>query len=169
MSAVNNVLRRRLARANTLYLDFVDTVSADQLGSRLRDLPSDTVGHQLWCVLGARESYPKAARAGEWQGFTSPVTHEQTTDAAVLRAALEQTAADVDDWVAALAADDEASFAYALALLEHETQHHGQLIRFLYGLGIDRPRSWPTAAPPRQPFGRKTTIQSRWFPWIWPN
>ena len=30
----------------------------------------------------------------------------------------------------------------ALALLEHETQHHGQLIRYLYGLGIPRPESW---------------------------
>jgi len=142
LSAVNNVLRRRLARANTLYLDFVDAVTAEQLGSRLRDLPSDTVGHQLWCVLGARESYPKAARAGEWQGFTSPVTQEQTTDAAALRAALEQTAAEVDEWVAGIAADDEGSLAYALALLEHETQHHGQLIRFLYCLGIERPHSW---------------------------
>jgi uncharacterized damage-inducible protein DinB len=27
-------------------------------------------------------------------------------------------------------------------LLEHEVQHHGQLIRYLYGLGIERPESW---------------------------
>ena len=139
---MNELLRRRLARANTLYLDFVDAVTAEQLGSHLADLPSDTVGHQLWCVLGARESYPKAARAGEWQGFTSPVTAEQTTDAAALRAALTQTASDVEEWIGGLDAGDEASLTYALALLEHETQHHGQLIRYLYGLGIDRPESW---------------------------
>ncbi|MFE5410295.1 hypothetical protein [Microbacterium sp. NPDC056569] len=139
---MNELLRRRFSRANTLYLDFVDGVSAEQLGSHLADLPSDTVGHQLWCVLGARESYPRAARAGEWQGFTSPVTREQTTDAAALRAAFAQTTADLDEWIAGLDAEDEASFTYALALLEHETQHHGQLIRYLYGLGIDRPESW---------------------------
>ncbi|WP_162564218.1 MULTISPECIES: hypothetical protein [Microbacterium] len=139
---MNELLRRRLARANTLYLDVVDAVTADQLGSRLADLPSDTFGHQLWCVLGARESYPRAARAGEWQGFTSPVTAEETTDAAALRAAFTQTASDVDAWIAGLDAEDETSFTYALALLEHETQHHGQLIRFLYGLGIERPESW---------------------------
>ncbi|MFB7890827.1 hypothetical protein ACFC1I_01325 [Microbacterium sp. NPDC056044] len=139
---MNELLRRRLSRSNTLYLDFVDAVSADQLGSHLADLPSDTVGHQLWCVLGARESYPRAARAGQWQGFTSPVTAHQTTDAAALRAAFAQTSSDVDDWIAGLDAGDEASFTYALALLEHETQHHGQLIRYLYGLGIDRPESW---------------------------
>ena len=139
---MNELLRRRFSRANTLYLDLVDAVSAEQLGSHLVDLPSDTVGHQLWCVLGARESYPRAAQAGQWQGFTSPVTAEQTTDASALRAAFVQTASDVDDWVAGFDAGDEASLTYALALLEHETQHHGQLIRYLYGLGIDRPRSW---------------------------
>ena len=139
---MNELLRRRFSRANTLYLDLVDAVSAEQLASHLADLPSDTVGHQLWCVLGARESYPRAARAGEWQGFTSPVTGDEATDAAALRAALTHTASDVDDWIAGLDAEDQASLTYALALLEHETQHHGQLIRYLYGLGIDRPESW---------------------------
>ncbi|HKP08463.1 MAG TPA: hypothetical protein VJU58_14515 [Microbacterium sp.] len=139
---MNGLLRRRFAGANSLYLDLVDAVSPEQLGSHLADLPSDTVGHQLWCVLGARESYPRAARAGGWQGFTSPVTGDETTDAAALRAAFAQTSSDVDDWIAGLGAEDEASLTYALALLEHETQHHGQLIRYLYGLGIARPESW---------------------------
>lgn len=139
---MNQLLRRRLELANTLYLDFVGTVTSENLGSHLGDLPSDTVGHQLWCVLGARESFPRAARAGDWQGFTSPVTKEQTTDAAALRAAFVQTAADVDEWVTGIAADDDDSLRYVLALLEHETQHHGQLIRYLYGLGIERPQSW---------------------------
>jgi hypothetical protein len=139
---VNDLLRRRFERSNTLYLDFLDTVPESRLGSRLADLPSDTIGHQLWCVLGARESYPRAAQAGRWQGFTSPVTAEQTTDAAALRSAFVQTAADLDAWIAGLAADDEESLRYVLALLEHETQHQGQLIRYLYGLGIDRPHTW---------------------------
>jgi hypothetical protein len=139
---VNDLLRRRFERSNTLYLDFLDTVPDSRLGSRLADLPSDTIGHQLWCVLGARESYPRAAQAGRWQGFTSPVTAEQTTDAAALRSAFVQTAADLDAWIAGLAADDEESLRYVLALLEHETQHQGQLIRYLYGLGIDRPHTW---------------------------
>ena len=136
------LLQRRFARANTLYLDLVGAVTAEHLASTLPGLPSDTLGHQLWCVLGARESYPQAARAGEWQGFTSPVTAEQTVDASALRAAFETTSADVDAWIAGLDPGDEASLSYALALLEHETQHHGQVIRFLYGLRIDRPHSW---------------------------
>jgi hypothetical protein len=139
---VNDLLRRRLSRSNTLYLDLVDALTAEQLASRLADLPSDPMGHQLWCVLGARESYPRAARAGEWLGFTSPVPRDEVTDADALRTALEQTSTHVDEWVAGLDGADETSFTYALALLEHETQHQGQLIRYLYGLGIERPHSW---------------------------
>lgn len=139
---MNALLQRRLERANTLYLDFLDTIPPEHLRSHLRDLPSDTIGHQLWCVLGARESFPKAARAGEWQGFTSPVSRDGTTDAATLRAAFVQTAVDVDKWVTGIDAADEDSLRYVLALLEHETQHQGQLIRYLYGLGIARPHTW---------------------------
>ena len=139
---MNALLRRRLERSNTLYLDFLDTIPPEHLRSHLRDLPSDTIGHQLWCVLGARESFPKAARAGEWQGFSSPVSRDGTTDAATLRSAFVQTAADVDAWVAGIDAADDDSQRYVLALLEHETQHQGQLIRYLYGLGIDRPNTW---------------------------
>jgi len=142
MTATTDILARRFARANTLYVDLVDALTSEQLGSRLADLPSDAVGHQLWCVLGARESYPRAARAGEWQGFTSPVTRAQLTDAAALRAALGKTHGDVATWLGELGDDDEEGLTYALALLEHETQHHGQLIRYLYGLGIPRPESW---------------------------
>lgn len=139
---MNALLQRRLERANTLYLDFLDTIPPEHLQSHLRDLPSDTIGHQLWCVLGARESFPKAARAGEWQGFTSPVSRDGTTDAATLRSAFVQTAADVEAWVADIDAADEESLRYVVALLEHETQHQGQLIRYLYGLGITRPLTW---------------------------
>lgn len=134
------ILAERFDRTNSLYLNLVDALPAERLGSRLADLPSDTIGHQLWCVLGARESYPRAARAGEWTGFTSPLADDRLTDAAAVRAALEQTHADVATWIRELSSDDD--HRYALALLEHETQHHGQLIRYLYGLGIPRPASW---------------------------
>jgi len=142
VSPVNHLLRRRLELANILYLDFIDAVTDDDLASRLPGVPSDPVGHQLWCVLGARESYQRAARAGEWQGFTSPVARDGSADAATVRAALVETAADVDEWVAGVDPSDENSLRYVLGLLEHETQHHGQLIRYLYGLGIERPHSW---------------------------
>ncbi|BDV30409.1 DinB family protein [Microbacterium terricola] len=136
------LLRRRFDRAHSLYADLADELTAEQLGSTLADLPSNTIGGQLWCVLGARESYPRAAVAGEWQGFTSPLDAAGVTDPTAVRAALRATHADVDAWLGSIDPADEDSLTYALALLEHETQHHGQLIRYLYGLGIPRPASW---------------------------
>jgi hypothetical protein len=142
LGTVIHLLRRRFDRANLLYTDLVAALDGEHLGARLGDLPSSTIGQQLWCVLGARESYPRAARAGEWQGFTSPVEGDALRDSAVVGAALAATSADVAMWLGELSDDDEAGLTYALALLEHETQHHGQLIRYLYGLGIPRPESW---------------------------
>ncbi|MCR8671570.1 hypothetical protein [Agrococcus sp. HG114] len=138
--AFDDVLAKRFARSHELYLDLIDSLSAEQLDSRLPGLPSNTIGGQLWCVLGARESYPRAARAGSWQGFTSPLAGDAMTDARTVRAALEATAADVERWLGELESDGD--WLHALALLEHEAQHHGQLIRYLYGLRIPRPESW---------------------------
>jgi hypothetical protein len=45
----------------------------------------------------------------------------------------------------ALAAIDEYTATQselAIDLLEHEAAHHGQLIRYLYGLRIEIPQSW---------------------------
>lgn len=138
--AIADLLIERFARADRLWLDLVDALSPEQLGSRLATLPSNTIGEQLWCVLGARESYPRAARAGEWRGFTSPLDAAEATEPSAVRKALEQTSADVAAWLGELDSHDD--HRYALALIEHETQHHGQLIRYLYGLRIDRPESW---------------------------
>lgn len=138
--AFDDVLVGRFERADLLYLDLIDALSPEQLGSRLPGLPSSTIAGQLWCVLGARESYPRAARAGSWQGFSGPLEEAEMTDASTVRAAFEQTAADVGAWLGELRTDDD--LRHALALLEHETQHHGQLIRYLYALGIPRPWSW---------------------------
>jgi len=55
--------------------------------------------------------------------------------------ALEQSAADFDQ-VARHVEWTEARIELLLALFEHETQHQGQLIRYVYGLGYKFPTSW---------------------------
>ena len=79
--AFDDVLASRFERANLLYLELIDALSPEQLASRLPGLPSSTIAGQLWCVLGARESYPRAARAGSWQGFSGPLDEAKMTDA----------------------------------------------------------------------------------------
>jgi hypothetical protein len=139
---MRELLIRRFQRADDLYVDLVAILTPVQLGSRLATLPSNTIAGQLWCVLGARESYPRAARAGSWQGFTSPLDEAAMTDAAPVLAAFSATRNDVSEWLGRLDDGDGDGLTYALALLEHETMHHGQLIRYLYGLDIPRPGSW---------------------------
>ena len=68
--------------------------------------------HQLWCVVGARESRSHVGPQLCWGGLDD----RNGVDAAGQR------------WLG--------------DLLEHETQHHGQLIRYLYALDIPRPPSW---------------------------
>jgi len=141
-TTLTKVLRRRFTLSRALYDDLVAELPQGALALRLRDLPSSTIGGQLWCVLGGRVSFVRAARAGSWQGFTPPLTAEEAKDASAVRDALADTGATVDAWLAEVDADDEMSLTYAVGLLEHEAQHHGQLIRYLYGLDIPRPASW---------------------------
>jgi hypothetical protein len=141
-TSLTGTLRHRLARANQLYVDLVAQLPASSLGARLRELPSDSIQNQLRCVVGARESYTKAARAGSWQGFASSLDRVPTGDAEAVRAAVNSSHEVVESFLDDLDPADDYAVDQAFALLEHETQHHGQLIRYLYGLGIPRPESW---------------------------
>lgn len=134
-------LHKRLQRTDALFCDLVSVLTPQQLASDLGGLPSNTIGAQLWCVVGARESYARAALAGSWQGFTCRLSSEETRDSAAILSALAATVADV---LAAAGRVEPGSAAedFMLDLLEHEVQHHGQLIRYLYALGIERPSSW---------------------------
>ncbi len=134
-------LRKRLERSGRLFRDLVAALTPEQLASDLGGLPSNTIGAQLWCVVGARESYVRAARAGSWQGFSCETWTQDTRTPADIVDVLTATAADV----AAVAADAPANSpaeTFLFDLLEHEAQHHGQLIRYMYALGIERPASW---------------------------
>jgi hypothetical protein len=141
-TSLAETLRRRFDRANELYVDLVGELPASSLGARLRELPSDSIQNQLRCVVGARESYVRAARAGSWQGFASPLDAVPTGDLPTVRAVIDASHQTVDGFLDDLDPADDYAVDQALALLEHETQHHGQLIRYLYGLRIPRPASW---------------------------
>jgi hypothetical protein len=137
---MKEALGERLTRSHSLYVDLVEGLEAETLGSDLPGLPSNTIGAQLWCVVGARHSYALAARAGSWQGFSCPLSGDQVTDPEAVIEALESTFGEV---VEALGGEiPPEGEGFLLDLLEHEAQHHGQLIRYLYGLGIERPDSW---------------------------
>jgi hypothetical protein len=133
-------VRERFERSFRLYDDVVNTVGADALSARLGDLRSNTIGAQLWCVVGARESYSRAIEGGAWAGFSCSL--DDPADPAKVRGALARSAKAVRAAVAGIDGADGARWGLALDLLEHEAAHQGQLIRYLYGLELPIPESW---------------------------
>lgn len=131
-------LKARLDRSFELTHDLVAHLDESALGLELPNLPSNRVAGQVWCIVGARESYTKAIEAGAWSGFSC--TLEAPRSKRSVLAALEATRlrlAGVD-----FSALTEAQIDLAFGLLEHEVQHHGQLIRFVYANGLTFPKSW---------------------------
>lgn len=135
---MNEKLKTRLDRAFALTSDLVTHLGEGDLRLDLQNLPSNRISGQLWCIVGARESYTRAIETGGWKGFTCSLTAHDTKQS--VRAALEATQgrlAGVD-----FAPLTDPQLDYAWDLLEHELQHHGQLIRFVYGNGLTFPVSW---------------------------
>lgn len=129
---VTRAIDARLHSAFGLYEVLIDALDDGALTRRLGDLPSNEIGQQLWCVVGARESYTRAIVRNGWAGFSC----------SRIANALVASAAAVTESLAGLEELSEVQERFALALLEHEAQHHGQLIRYLYGLRLPVPDAW---------------------------
>lgn len=125
-----------LDEAMSLLDDLVDVLDEDALRLSL-PVPSNTIWDQLWCVVGARESYARAISAGEWSGFSCSLTASDRGSKSKVVAALE-TSRQVVGEAGATAPDSP----YVLDVLLHETQHQGQLIRYVFGLDLPVPESW---------------------------
>ena len=122
------------------YDDLVGTLPDISLGTKLSDR-SNTIGAQLWCVVGARESYARAITAGKWSGFTCSLDGDDVEVRGKVAAALKSSAGQMQDSIRGVEWTPERD-RLLLDLLEHETQHQGQLIRYVYGLGYSFPASW---------------------------
>jgi hypothetical protein len=128
-----------LKRAFALTSDLIQHLPEEALGQKLRDLPSNTIGQQLWCMIGARESYLKAVVKNEWSGFGCSLSDTRSKTEVLDCLKNSET-----DWFAYLDAHalNENQTAFLMDLLEHELQHHGQLIRYVYGNRLSFPVSW---------------------------
>ena len=137
---MNQKLKARLDQSFTLTHDLVTHLDEADLGLDLPQLPSNRIAGQIWCIVGARESYTKAIVAGGWQGFACSLASPRVKGA-VLKA-LEETQQHLGEMDFAELSDEQLELAFGL--LEHEVQHHGQLIRFVYANGLTFPVSWHT-------------------------
>ena len=127
-------------RSFSLYSSLVEAMEESELRRRLGDLRSNSIGLQLWCVVGARESYSRAIQENRWKGFSCSLEHpDRKLD---VLASLAESANQVLD--VCRHADDFSAVQCRLwvDLLEHEAAHQGQLIRYIYALGLPIPDNW---------------------------
>lgn len=142
MTELRHIIKNSFTRSFELYQDLVAMLDDKALNSKLPNLASNTIGLQLWCVVGARESYSKAIAANKWSGFSCSLQKPHNKEdvlAALSSSELEVTKAleDIDNY-------SDVQNQLVMDLLEHECQHHGQLIRYIYALKLDMPESWKT-------------------------
>ncbi|MGH2398349.1 MAG: hypothetical protein ACRDFA_08935 [bacterium] len=140
--SLSDVIRKNFRRSIGLYEELVTELPEAALAMKLPGVPSNSIGHQLWCVVGARESYSRAIQAGRWSGFSSSLTSEGTREKTAVQRALTSSADAVLSVLSDMESYDDDRNRFVADLLEHEAAHHGQLIRYLYGLKLPVPAGW---------------------------
>ncbi|QDU10111.1 hypothetical protein [Gimesia aquarii] len=137
---LTTVINESFDRSFTLYRDLIESIEESTLSSKLARLPSNTLGLQLWCVIGARESFSKAIKANQWSGFSCSL--ENTDNKVSVAEALHRSESAVSEALETISEFSDVQNRLVIDLLEHEAAHHGQLIRYLYGLKLTIPASW---------------------------
>jgi hypothetical protein len=135
---MNQKLKAQLDRSFRLTHDLVSYLSESALDLDVPNVPSNRIAGQIWCMVGGRESYTKAIEAGAWSGFSCTLETpriKQSVLTALDATRVRLAGVDFTDLT-------ELQLDLAFNLLEHEVQHHGQLIRFVYANGLTFPESW---------------------------
>ncbi len=135
---MNQQLKEKINRAFKLTHDLVLHLDEVSLSLDIPNLPSNRMAGQLWCIVGARESYTKALEMGKWTGFSCSLSAPKVKKSVLT--ALEETEKRLNEINFTELTDGQIDLAFNL--LEHEIQHHGQLIRFVYANGLTFPESW---------------------------
>ncbi|WP_100372326.1 hypothetical protein [Bacillus sp. FJAT-45037] len=133
------IVKQRILQALTLTDDFYNHIEDGCLSLRITDVPSNTIGEQAYCIIGARESYLKAFRVGQWNGFVCSLT--DSNNKPLITSKLKETQTNIEKYFQDISIG-EMNANILIDLLEHEVQHHGQLIRFAYANKIEFPKSW---------------------------
>jgi hypothetical protein len=136
-----DILKQRVLQALSLTDDFYNHINDGGLRLRISDVPSNTIGEQAYCIIGARESYLKALKVGQWDGFECSLTDSNNRTLVISK--MEETHRNIERFLQDIYTS-EVNSNLLFDLLEHEVQHHGQLIRYAYANKIGFPKSWNT-------------------------
>jgi hypothetical protein len=126
----------------SLWSDFVETLTDKDLTRHLGKHRSNSIGDQLWCVGGARESYGSGLIKDDDFSWLCSYPSEEAENRDKLLTYLKTWEENI---LAFLESDAELSqnqLELLLDLLTHEAQHQGQIIRYAYAEGLKFPDSW---------------------------
>jgi hypothetical protein len=138
---MSSLLKTRLSQTLLLTDGLAGSLREAQLADRIGNVPSNSIGSQFWCIVGARESYGKAIAASKWQGFSCSLSKPDTKILPSLQAALEGSREEVMEHVNNNEMTAE-RLSILVDLLEHEALHQGQLIRYFYANNITFPEDF---------------------------
>ena len=142
-------VQEHLAAIFAAHQDLAETLPEEAFSQKL-SVPSNTVGAQFWCLIGTRESFARAIAAGAWSGWNCSMSGEDAANKQTVAEKLHQAAQQLHEALSGIEWND-ARVGMLLDLLEHEAQHQGQLIRYVYGLKHKFPDSlasrWALAQP----------------------
>lgn len=135
---MKDAIIKNLAARFAAYNDIIVGCSDEHLQLKLDILKNKSLAEHLWCVVGARESYAAAIAADEWKGFSCSLQQFTQAD---FSDKLETSAEVALSGIRSVDKRTASRNELLLALFEHEVMHEGQLIRHMYGLGLDIPGS----------------------------
>ncbi len=138
---MQRLIDARLDAVFRLYDELVASLDGAQLRQSL-PVPSNPIGMQLWCVVGARETWARAMEKGTWGPFACSIASFEDAQRPDRVAQALATSASAFREAALATAADETRTDFKLGLLEHESQHLGQILRYILGLGIEPPPGW---------------------------
>lgn len=138
---MQQLIDARLDAVFGLYDELITSLDQEQL-TRSLPVPSNRLAMQLWCVVGARETWARAMEQGTWGPFGCSIASFDDAHQPDLVAGALASSAAAFRAAASENPQDETRTDFKLGLLEHESQHLGQILRYLLGLGIEPPPGW---------------------------
>jgi uncharacterized damage-inducible protein DinB len=146
--SLSQVYLQQWLRIRERTYDFLAVLHPADLALKLDFPEAQSLLDQLWCVVGAHESYLQELRHdGTWQGFSCSLeTLGDCTPAAIQRQMQQADQAMIDLLgeidIAARLPDGRYGYEIVQTMIEHESHHQGQFIPLIYYHHLPIPESW---------------------------
>ena len=125
-----------------LYDELCKGLEPKHYALHLFDLPSNSIGQQLWCLGGARQSHREAIEEKRDFSWKCDFPYEDANDKEKIDAYLIDEGKKIQQLLGDAAPTHVAEVELLTDLLMHEVQHQGQLIRYIYGNRLTVPLGW---------------------------